>query len=184
MSDAIQKELIKNDSTQFVVLKKKKKTIEQLKSPEISNYMEKEDLALFLETAANKGLKMDFPAFLTLSFTGMRVGELVALQWDDIDFIKYTTHIIKTYYNPTNNTHKYELQPPKTVGSVRTIVVEEDVINSLKNLKKAQEEAKKRLGDSYFDQGFVFAKMERHPGYPIFIKTVENRMKRLLKLAD
>lgn len=31
---------------------------------------------------------------------------------------------------------------------------------------------------------FIFAKMERQHGYPIVIKTVQNRMKRLLKLAN
>ena len=50
-------------------------------------------------------------------------------------------------------------------------------------MKASQEKDKQRLGDAYVDQNFVFAKTERHPGYPILIKTVENRMKRLLKLA-
>lgn len=180
---AIQRELIKNDPTQFVVLQKKKKTIEQLKEQDIPKYMEKEELALFLETAAKHGLELDFPVFLTLSFSGIRVGELVALQWDDIDLDKHTIRIIKTCYNPNNNTVQYSLGTPKTEGSARTIVVEEDVIQALKDLKASQEKAKKRLGDAYVDQNFVFAKTERHPGYLILIKTVENRMKRLLKLA-
>ncbi len=75
------------------------------------------------------------------------------------------------------------LGTPKTEGSARTIVVEEDVIHMFKKLNASQEKAKKRLGDAYVDQSFVFAKTERHPGYPILIKTVEDRMKRLLKLA-
>ncbi|KGX90044.1 tyrosine-type recombinase/integrase [Pontibacillus marinus] len=180
---AIQKELIKKDPTQFVVLQKKKKTIEQLKEQDIPKYMEKEELALFLKTAAKQGLEMDFPIFLTLSYTGMRVGELVALQWDDIDFDKHTIRIIKTYYNPNNNTVQFTLGTPKTVTSARTIAVEEDVISALEILKCSQEKAKKRLGDAYADQNFVFAKLERHPGYPIFTKTVEDRMERLLKLS-
>lgn len=180
---AIQKDLIKNDPTQFVVLQKKKKTIEQLKEADIPKYMEKEELALFLETAAKRGLEMDFPIFLTLSYTGVRVGELVSLQWDDVDCDKQTIRIIKTYYNPNNNTIQFALGTPKTDGSVRTIVVEEDVIQVFKELKASQERTKKRLGDAYVDQNFVFANTERYPGYPIMIKTVENRMKRLLKLA-
>jgi integrase len=87
------------------------------------------------------------------------------------------------YCNPNNNTLQYSLGTPKTVGSARTIVVEEDVIQALKDLKASQERTKMRLGDAYVDQNFVFAKTERHPGYPILIKTVENRMARLLKLA-
>lgn len=36
---------------------------------------------------------------------------------------------------------------------------------------------------SYYDKDFIFVKTIRYPGYPIFIKTVENRMKRLLKIT-
>ncbi|MGF9977890.1 tyrosine-type recombinase/integrase [Viridibacillus arvi] len=39
------------------------------------------------------------------------------------------------------------------------------------------------MGENYLDEGFIFAKKERQPVYPIFIKTVENRMARLLKSA-
>lgn len=35
-----------------------------------------------------------------------------------------------------------------------------------------QNRVKERLGDSYLDKGFIFAKHERQPGYPIFIKTI------------
>jgi integrase len=38
--------------------------------------------------------------------------------------------------------------------------------------------------DIYHDKGFIFTSMdEKQPGYPFYIKKVENRMKRLLKLA-
>ncbi|WP_347861543.1 tyrosine-type recombinase/integrase [Salimicrobium sp. PL1-032A] len=39
------------------------------------------------------------------------------------------------------------------------------------------------LGKQYTEFGFVFAKEINNPGYPDFIKTVENRMRRLLKLS-
>jgi len=41
-----------------------------------------------------------------------------------------------------------------------------------------------RLGDDYYDKNFIFAKMERQYSYPIVIKTVQNRMKRLLTIAE
>lgn len=109
---AIELELIKKDPTAFVILKKEKKTLEELKEPEIPKYLEKEELTLFLDTAAKKGLEKDFLIFLVLSYTGIRVGELVSLQWSDIDFIKNSIRIIKTYYNPSNNTVQYELGTP------------------------------------------------------------------------
>lgn len=180
---AIEKDLIRKDPTAFTILRKEKKTIEELKEPKIPKYLEKEELALFLDTAEKKGLEMDYLIFLVLAYTGMRVGELVSLQWSDIDFRKNSFRIIKTYYNPNNNTMQYELGTPKTMGSVRTIVVEDIVIEALKEHKLAQEKVKKRFGTSYYDEDFIFAKTERHPGYPVFIKTIQNRMNRLLKMA-
>ncbi|WP_156416280.1 hypothetical protein [Cytobacillus dafuensis] len=50
--------------------------------------------------------------------------------------------------------------------------------------KNVQDEVVKRLGDTYHNEDFIFAKMERQYGNPIVIKTVQNRMVRLLKIAD
>lgn len=115
---ALEMELIKKDPTEFAYLKKDKKTIEQLEE-EIPKYLEKEELALFLKTAKNHGLEHDYLMFLILSYTGIRVGELVALKWKDVDFVNHTISLTKTYYNPTNNTLKYLLVTPKTRKSQR-----------------------------------------------------------------
>ncbi|MEH6904741.1 site-specific integrase [Neobacillus drentensis] len=180
---AIEMRLIKNDPTEFAYLKKDRKTVEELEEQEIPKYMEKEELALLLQTAAQKGLDLDYPIFLTLSYTGMRVGELVALKWKDINFNEHTISITKTYYNPTNNTLEYQLVPPKTRKSKRTIVVAGKVIAALKKHMLEQKKVQEHWGEEYLDEGFIFAKKDKQPGYPIFIKTVENRMARLLKLA-
>ncbi|KAA0560874.1 site-specific integrase [Bacillus sp. CH30_1T] len=181
---ALELELIKKDPTEFAYVKKDKKTIEQLEEEEIPKYLEKEELALFLETAKNSGLEHDYLVFLLLAYTGIRVGELVALKWKDVDFINHNISITKTYYNPNNNTLEYQLVTPKTRKSRRKIVVDEEVIGALMKHKEVQNEVIKRIGKGYYDQDFIFAKMERKFGYPIVIKTVQNRMKRLLNMAD
>lgn len=180
---ALELELIKKDPTEFAYLKKDKKTIEQLEEEEVPKYLEKEELALFLKTAKNHGLEHDYLMFLILSYTGIRVGELVALKWKDIDFVNHTISITKTYYNPNNNTLKYQLVTPKTRKSRRKIVVDEDVIQALKDHQKAQDNIIEQLGDDYYNKDFIFAKMERQYGYPIVIKTVQLRMARLLTIA-
>lgn len=76
---ALELELIKKDPTEFAYLKKDKKTIEKLEEEEVPKYLEKEELALFLKTAKERGLELDYLIFLILSYTGIRVGELVAL---------------------------------------------------------------------------------------------------------
>lgn len=180
---ALEFELIKKDPTEFAYLKKDKKTIEQLEEEEIPKYLEKEELALFLKTAKEHGLEHDYLMYLILSYTGIRVGELVALKWKDVDFVNHTISITKTYYNPTNNTLKYQLVTPKTRKSRRKIIVDEDVINALKDHKKSQDQVIERLGEAYYNKDFIFAKTERHHGYPIVVKNVQNRMGRLLAKA-
>ncbi|CAH2715076.1 hypothetical protein BACCIP111895_02260 [Neobacillus rhizosphaerae] len=105
--------MIKKDPTEYAYLKKDKKTIEQLEEEEVPKYLEKEELAMFLKTAREQGLELDYLMFLILSYTGIRVGELIALKWKDIDFNNHTISITKTYYNPTNNTLEYQLVTPR-----------------------------------------------------------------------
>ena len=61
--------------------------------------------------------------------------------------------------------------------------MDEEVINALKEHKNVQDEVIEQLGDTYHNNDFIFAKMERQFGYPIVIKTVQNRMARLFRIA-
>ncbi|MEK3856567.1 tyrosine-type recombinase/integrase [Cytobacillus sp. FSL H8-0458] len=127
---ALELELIKKDPTEFAYVKKDRKTIEQLEE-EVPKYLEKEELALLLETAKTNGLEHDYLIFMILAYTGIRVGELVALKWKDVDFKNHTISITKTYYNPNNNAQEYQLVTPKTRKSKRKIIVDEEVIHQL-----------------------------------------------------
>lgn len=181
---AISKRMLKIDPTANAYIKKDEQTIIESDEEELPAYIEKEDLAQFLKVAREQGLFMDEAIFITLSYTGIRVGELVALKWKNIDFNKKAIHITKTSYNPDNNTIKHQLLPPKTRSSRRKIAVDTVVTEALKKLKEEQEKIIKRLGDSYNDNGYVFANVCRHPGYPILVKFVESRMARLLKKTE
>nr|WP_245726396.1 site-specific integrase [Marininema mesophilum] len=101
----------------------------------------------------------------------MRVGELCALKWNDIDFQEHTMTISRTYYNPTNNLREYKLLTPKTTTSKRTLDLSPIVIKELTKHQDAQNKIRMRSRDMY------------HDTYPKFIKTIENRMRRLLKIA-
>ncbi|WP_336497574.1 tyrosine-type recombinase/integrase [Psychrobacillus sp. FJAT-51614] len=72
-----------------------------MEEEEVPKYLEKEELALFLKTAKERGLELDYLIFLILSYTGIRVGELVALKWKDIDFVNQTISITKRIIIPT-----------------------------------------------------------------------------------
>lgn len=121
--------------------------------------------------------------FLLLAYSGMRVGEVLALKWKDINSETGEINITKTYYNPTNNMVKFHLLPPKTKTSRRVITVDPIVSAELDKHRSYQNIVKMKFRKVYFDKDFVFTKYEKNPGYPELIKIVETRMARLLKLA-
>lgn len=66
--------------------------------------------------------------------TGFRVGEVLALTWNEIDYEK---KIISTYQRIDSARHTFV--PPKTDNSVRQVPVSEDVLSILFSLKEKQE---------------------------------------------
>lgn len=181
---AVEQDVIKIDPTQYAYVPKIQKPIEELETEEQKvRYLEKEELSLLLQTAKEKGLELDYIVFKTLAYTGMRAGELCALKWKDINFEEQTISITKTYYNPTNNTTKYQLLPPKTLSAKRDIIVDEELLDSLEEHRATQNIIRMKHRKTYYDKDFVFAKMDINLGYPLYIKAIENRMRRLLKLA-
>ena len=66
--------------------------------------------------------------FETLFWTGMRIGELLALTVEDIDFKNCRIRINKTYYRKHSIDY---ITPPKTEQSIRTIEVSEFLVEEL-----------------------------------------------------
>ena len=71
--------------------------------------------------------------FATLYFTGMRRGECLALQWNDIDF---DNRIIKVNKTISYKSIKggYTITPPKTPTSNRNVVIPSNLIDMLNKL--------------------------------------------------
>jgi integrase len=179
---AIELEILKKDPSEFTQVPQPKLTIEDIESKkDLPNYLERKELLHFLSKAKEVGLELDYLIFLTLSYTGLRAGELCALKWRDIDFENHTISVTKTYYNPTNNKKEYKLLPPKTSTSVRIIDVDETVINELICFRSYQKKAIMRNRETYHNLDFIFTDDK---GFPIYIKKIENRMRRLLKFAN
>ncbi|PAD73703.1 site-specific integrase [Paenibacillus campinasensis] len=182
---AKQMEIIKTNPTLDAIVPAFTQTVDEIENEvELPKYFEKNELVHFLQVAKKNGMDKDYPTFLTLAYTGMRVGELCALKWKDIDFEKKTIRITKTYWNKTNDTVKYTLNTPKSKASKRTILIDDELISELKKFKTMQKEVIIRHRKEYYDEDFVFAKLTQFYGYPEKPKVIGDRLKRLLKLAE
>jgi integrase len=177
---ARENKLIKDAPTKEIKLPKKKKTVSDLEKGDSiqEKFLEKEELEEFLTVTKKEGLEGDLLAFTMLAYTGLRVGEMVALKWSDIDFKNKSLTVYRTYYNPTNNKLKYTLLTPKTQTSHRTITIDEIVINLLQLHKQEQDRIKSENEPFYHNKDFIFATNE---GYPKTIKAISIRLQRLLK---
>ena len=70
-------------------------------------------------------------------YTGLRIGELLALTWQDIDFNKCKMTISKSCYDSwQNGKYKKKIDTPKTTNSIRVIPLPKNLLAILKNLKK------------------------------------------------
>lgn len=171
--------VIKESPIKGAKLPKQKKTVEELKEDNISEkFLEKKELEEFLLVAKNEGIEGDLLAFTLLSYTGMRVGEMLALKWSDIDFKNHTLRIYKTYYNESNNKKKYEILTPKTEGSIRTIEFNPVLDGLFEEHREFQEKNKQDYEMLYHDDEFIFTTKD---GYPQTIKQISLRLKRLLE---
>ena len=171
--------VIKESPIKGAKLPKQKKTVEELKEDNISEkFLEKKELEEFLLVAKNEGIEGDLLAFTLLSYTGMRVGEMLALKWSDIDFKNHTLRIYKTYYNESNNKKKYEILTPKTEGSIRTIEFNPVLDGLFEEHREFQEKNKQDYEMLYHDEEFIFTTKD---GYPQTIKQISLRLKRLLE---
>lgn len=71
-------------------------------------------------------------------YTGLRIGELLALEWKDIDFLNHEISVDKTCYDGKNKDGIYcrFTSVPKTDTSNRVIPIPKQLIPVLRNLKR------------------------------------------------
>lgn len=71
-------------------------------------------------------------------YTGLRIGELLALTWKDVDFGNGTISVTKTCYDGNDSEGKFGLivDEPKTPSSRRIIPLSKQMISVLKEIRK------------------------------------------------
>lgn len=93
--------------------------------------------------------------------TGMRAGEVCALQWSDIDLDSGIINVNKTLVDKGMGI--FELGPTKTKNSTRAITIGSTLINILKKRKIKQNENRLFYGEYYNINDFVCKKPDGTP---------------------
>ena len=94
--------------------------------------------------------------------TGLRIGELLALKWEDIDLaggqmqIRRTINRLAKYEDAADgNRTEIVLDTPKTRNAKRTIPLTRGMIDELRRWRSVQLADQAAAGESYQDDGFV-----------------------------
>lgn len=139
-----------------------------------------EEQKMFMEVIKDHKHRIEF--LLTLG-TGLRIGELVALRWDDIDFKSGSLKVNKSIwrgYVTIDGKRKYVMQEtaPKTPSSIREVVIPDKILEELKVQKAKQDEIKEKYKEIYNDKGYVFA---NEIGHHILSDTLSKSFVKVLK---
>lgn len=86
-----------------------------------------------IEQAVLNGKKDKLYGIILCLYSGLRIGELIALQWSDIDFAKGILTVSKSCHDGKDGIVIYE---PKTSSSRRVIPLPKQLLPILKGIKK------------------------------------------------
>ena len=142
-----------------------------------------EEILRVKEAADNRSDMIKMIFFFDLS-TGLRMGELLALRWSDINdntvtVSKTTKFTYAIDENGIRTLTRYEYAP-KTKNSERTIPIPQEVTRMLLNFKAAQREALFAKGIKLSDKHYVFSQTGSEP---LDIANVRKSYLRLLARA-
>lgn len=119
-ADLIQKNVARQINTVITKEEKKSRRVLTVKETE-----------MFLEEAEDT---FYYNLFIVALETGMRVGELSGLQWEDIDFKKKVVHVrhSMTYFSNSEGKYVFELHQTKTHKGLRDIPLTMKAIRALR----------------------------------------------------
>jgi integrase len=115
------------------------------------------DVPAFVETLRNSD-RLFVPAMIAL-FSGMRLGEVLALNWSRIDLNRKTI-AVRSALEQTKK-HGIRLKTPKSKAGRRDITMPNMLVTTLREFRKAQVELRFNLGGGRLsDDALLFAKAD------------------------
>ena len=135
------------------------------KKPKRKYYDDEQSKALIsnLMELTEEQFKYKVAIILTI-FTGVRLGELMGLEWNDIDFRNGIVSI--------NRSSQYLAdkgvftKTPKTESSIRDVAIPDFVVSLLEKYKYWYDEQKYQYGELWYDSNRLFVQTDGKPMHP------------------
>jgi len=139
--------------------------------------MTPEEAKRFLEAAKEDRY---YALWCVLLTGGLRPGEALALQWDDVDLEEGRIHVQRSLTR--RGVDGWKLVQPKTARGRRVVVLPPFTVRALHEHRVKQAEERLQLGAEYAGHGFVFA---THFGEPLHGANLYARnFHRIMKAAE
>ncbi len=139
-----------------------------------------------LETAARESKRLLMFAVILDLYTGLRKGELLALQWKDVDFRKGCISVSKQltrHYSKYDSSHPsiLDVAPPKTEASVRKVYIFDDLKTELYAYREKAISWKEEHGYQHNEEDFLFTSRKNTPIEP---RRFHQYYQELLEVSD
>ena len=139
------------------------KCIEPYIKTESRKPMTKEETSKFLETAKSANFGKNYLlAFKLMLLTGMRVGEITGLTWNDIHLKERYIDVNHQFVlGDANSRTTYHIDVTKTENGKRKVPISNDLCNLIKELKK----------ETYFDSFKFKSSVDGYSGFVIHTRS-------------
>ncbi|SHJ70137.1 Site-specific recombinase XerD [Dethiosulfatibacter aminovorans DSM 17477] len=178
MQQAVYWGVLYDNPCKRVKVPKHKKSLEELKNRKIKHFNE-EQIGVLMDEISGELLQRRVAFFLAL-FCGMRMGEVLGLTWNDIDFKEQTIDInTARSYTPEKGLFT---KIPKTAGSLRVISYPSALNPILREYKLSQNAEKAFMGPSWDDEwNRTPWLMTKKDGTGLGYSTLTNWLKNVIK---
>ena len=120
-----------------------------------------------------RGKSVELPTLIALG-TGMRLGEVLGLRWQDVDLDGATARVRQTLQITM------EFDTPKSHRSSRTLTLPAFLVETLRRHRKAQNERRLMLGECWHELDLI---CDRADGLPLRPDTVSKQFRTIARAA-
>ncbi len=124
------------------------------------------------------------PLYLVMMGTGLRIGEVLALEWSNVNLREGSLTVSHAFVHtktPTNSKRQYILQPPKTESGKRLLPLPNDIVTILREWRTTQSAERVLVGTFYTDSDRVFT---TSIGTPLGQRNVARKLTQLAAKAS